>query len=518
MIWRSISGAIALLLGITWLSENTVLQWGSLGIWFLLLGLPLIGFAQVQHWVVRENYRSARKLMTSLRWLHPWDGWWEYPSLLHALRMAQQGNLQEALDLLQHHQDLPGQGSKLAMVYLHRMTARWSEYLAWCDRHLSAGEKLQASAASLLYLRALGEVGQLEALVECSQRLLMTGGDRRDPFTRALIRLYLFAFCGYPEVAQVLLSEDLRQIHPNLQQFWLATAQWQRGQTIALETLSNLQEQVDMPLQNAITWRLAHPVDLPEQLPEARLSAESQAIVQKTLWAMEQESRYRMQPATQPRKAPITYGLMGINLTIFMLPLVTAFLLKGALSIWSDWMPPDLLLDALSMIFSYEWGVMLPREVLAGQFWRLLSSMFLHANFAHLFANLMSLFILGGIVEPLLGKVRFLLTYFGAGIGSMAIVAAISIWQRDLDQGVLGASGAIMGLLGALAAIYLNAWTRQGEKVAARQLRSVITIAVLQTLFDAMTPQVSMSGHLAGLFCGFVVTIILLLGQKRSVG
>jgi rhomboid protease GluP len=517
VIWRSLSGAIALLLGAAWWSENIALQWMGWVIWLVLIGLPLLGFARVQQFVLRENYRSAQRLMTSVRWLHPWDGWREYPQLLRGLDLAQQGNLEAAHSLLQQHQATAGNSGKLAVVSLHRITARWQDYLIWFDRQVSPQDKMQASAVSLLYFRALGEVGNLEQLVQLGQRFLQPGGDGRDPFTRGLVRLYIFAFWGYPAAVQSLFSDVLRNTRPDMQQFWLATAQWQRGEdAIARETFRALQDRADISLQNAIAWRLAHPVPHRSSIPETLHPNPSQGIVQQMLWEMDQELRYRIRPTTQPRKAPITSIFMAINFIIFVLPLLITFALQGAIAVRPDWMPSESLLEFLGATFSYEWGVMIPREVLAGQVWRLLSAMFLHANIAHIFANLASLFILGGIVEPLLGRWRYFITYLGSGVGSMILVAAISIWQRELDQGVLGASGAIMGLLGALAAIYLHAWTQRGEQVAARQLRSVIAIAIIQTIFDSVTPQVSMSGHLTGLLCGFVIAILLLLSTKQA--
>ncbi|HEX6863957.1 MAG TPA: rhomboid family intramembrane serine protease, partial [Thermoanaerobaculia bacterium] len=88
--------------------------------------------------------------------------------------------------------------------------------------------------------------------------------------------------------------------------------------------------------------------------------------------------------------------------------------------------------------------------VLAGQSWRLLTSMFLHGGFLHLALNAWGIYQLGSLFESWLGSTRMLLTYFVSGIaGSLASIA----WTQMPS---VGASGALFGLLGALIAFLLR--------------------------------------------------------------
>ena len=95
-----------------------------------------------------------------------------------------------------------------------------------------------------------------------------------------------------------------------------------------------------------------------------------------------------------------------------------------------------------------------PRLFLSGKtLWTLLTSMFMHGSFFHLFANMFSLFFIGGFLEKIIGKVRFLKVYFLAGlVGGLFYVAGAWLFG-GLDVPAVGASGAIFGLLGVLAVL-----------------------------------------------------------------
>lgn len=95
-----------------------------------------------------------------------------------------------------------------------------------------------------------------------------------------------------------------------------------------------------------------------------------------------------------------------------------------------------------------------PGLILQGKsLWTFLTSMFMHASFFHIFANMFSLFFIGGFLEKIIGKNRFFWVYFASGIlGGIFFVLAGLIFG-DLNTPAVGASGAIFGLLGVLAVL-----------------------------------------------------------------
>lgn len=94
-----------------------------------------------------------------------------------------------------------------------------------------------------------------------------------------------------------------------------------------------------------------------------------------------------------------------------------------------------------------------PALILSGEkLWTLLTSMFLHAGFFHLFANMFSLFFIGNFLEKIIGKKRFISIYLISGlIGGISFVLSGTIFNSNIPG--IGASGAIFGILGVLAVL-----------------------------------------------------------------
>ncbi len=90
----------------------------------------------------------------------------------------------------------------------------------------------------------------------------------------------------------------------------------------------------------------------------------------------------------------------------------------------------------------------------------------------------------------------------------MAMVMAFSSPE---NRGMLtvGASGSIMGLVGATAALMLRGWLREKALTARRRLVAILLIIAMQTVFDSVVPQVSMTAHLSGALVGFIATLAI---------
>jgi rhomboid protease GluP len=143
-----------------------------------------------------------------------------------------------------------------------------------------------------------------------------------------------------------------------------------------------------------------------------------------------------------------------------------------------------------------------PAVLQQGQWWRLVTSMFLHGGFLHLFFNGWALVQLGGLFERWIGSGRLVFTYFATGIcGSLASV----LFTNNVS---VGASGAIFGLLGALIAFLLRRRNRlaAGGKSILSQL---VFWAGLNLILGASMPMIDNFAHIGGLVAGFVVGLLL---------
>jgi rhomboid protease GluP len=127
--------------------------------------------------------------------------------------------------------------------------------------------------------------------------------------------------------------------------------------------------------------------------------------------------------------------------------------------------------------------------------------------------NMVALAFIGPFLEFALGSRRYLAVYLLTGVGSMMLVMAFQ--KSGLHQLTVGASGAIMGLIGATGGVMLRHWLRERGTVARRKLTSILLIVLSQTMLDAVIPEISMTAHLSGALLGFTV---ILCFPERSVG
>ncbi len=149
-------------------------------------------------------------------------------------------------------------------------------------------------------------------------------------------------------------------------------------------------------------------------------------------------------------------------------------------------------------------------NLLNGRFYTLLTAMFLHANFWHLFGNLLFLWVFGENLEARLGSWRFLLFYLMCGMGAFLIYALFSNSQLV----VIGASGAISGILGGYLVLFpkneirsiiplVFFWT-----LASLPAAVFIIIWFLYQFFSLQFENVDMVAYSAHL-CGFILGLLL---------
>jgi len=99
-----------------------------------------------------------------------------------------------------------------------------------------------------------------------------------------------------------------------------------------------------------------------------------------------------------------------------------------------------------------------PSNIVVGKYlWTFLTSMFMHGGFFHLFANMLSLFFIGSLVEKILGRKRYLYFYLISGLfASLFFVLTSLIFTADFNQYAVGASGALFGVVGLLVLLTPN--------------------------------------------------------------
>ena len=165
----------------------------------------------------------------------------------------------------------------------------------------------------------------------------------------------------------------------------------------------------------------------------------------------------------------------------------------------------------------YRAGALYAPLLLKGQgYYRLLTSIFLHADLSHLFNNMIVQFAGGEIVEKNLGHVRYGILYIVCGIGGNLVSVASDYFKGQYGYSV-GASGAVFGVIGALLFMILReAMNRKGAAQGASQARmkSLVIRAGLMTVYLLYSgwsnPVINQAAHVGGMVIGFVLTTVLL--------
>ena len=368
-----------------------------------------------------------------------------------------------------------------AIISLYRITNQWPEFLAWYAQHRQIVERYPQFLG--FALRALGETGDIRGLVELYDRCRQRMGKHLPAAARDQCRLMLFAFCGRRAAVERLFAGSLAVLPESAQAFWLATADWAAGSgEAARRQLEALLSGAELSLRQAVERRLSQ-LSTPPPPP----TGAAQHIVAEAERETDHEEKFAAPRTLFSRRARATQVLIALNVLMFFLEAAPGGSENGEVL--------------------YRLGVLVPPAVYAGEWWRLAASTFLHFGALHLAMNMVALWILGPFVEFALGLRRFLLVYLVSGICGMATVLAVSFGASN--EITVGASGCIMGLIGATGALMLRGWVREGAAVAKRRLGAVLAIVAMQTVFDSLVPQVSMTAHLSGAFFGFVMTMLV---------
>lgn len=183
--------------------------------------------------------------------------------------------------------------------------------------------------------------------------------------------------------------------------------------------------------------------------------------------------------------------LLNLNILIFL-----AMLVSGV-----DAMSPDI----HSLL---QWGANYKPLTIKGQWWRLLSSCFIHIGLIHLLLNMYALLFIGLMLEPLLGKTRFIVTYLLTGI----IASSTSLWWHDVSVSA-GASGAIFGMYGVFLALLT---TPLVEKSTRRPLFISIAIYIVYNLASGLKEGVDNAAHIGGILSGILFGYLMLPGLRKK--
>jgi membrane associated rhomboid family serine protease len=175
-------------------------------------------------------------------------------------------------------------------------------------------------------------------------------------------------------------------------------------------------------------------------------------------------------------RADVTLALIAVNVVVFVL---TAASGAGVAS-------------GSGRSSAYDNFALIPVQVAHGEWWRLVSSMFLHYGIVHIAFNMWALYVIGTPLETMLGRLRFGALYFLSGIGG----GILSFGLGPPGQAAAGASGAIFGLFGAFFVILRRRNLESG---------GILGLIVINLVLSFTFANIDWRGHVGGLIVGAIV-------------
>lgn len=469
--------------------------WFGFAVWGPLVLGPALAVGAMNRHLAQGRFRAARRMADLAYRLHPSGEWREVPALLQAFELERDGREEEARRLLRTLADGATGTARHAFLHLMQLDGRWGDLLEWLERHSDRDVLLRDPDVAAMRVRALGELGAVEEMVDAYRALAEALGEQdASPQRLGATRVAVAALAGRVAVVRRLLRRPASPVPPEAGALWMATALQAAGRAEeARGILEQLLEASDPRVQRRAEQRLrrpAEPADPEELAPSMRAALDRLDVADRELADLGTIAR----PPPGP-PARVTRALIGATVVAFLLEI------------------PGGTTDPRNL---YELGALVaPVEELQGEWWRLATSIVLHYGAAHLLVNMGALWFFGRYLERIIGHVRYLLLYLACAPASMAATLLWATPAPGTRQLILGASGGVMALLGAILVVLGLRWHYGRSRPARKEAVVLLVILGVQAGYDLLVPEVSFLAHASGALLGIVVGGPLAYGPVR---
>jgi membrane associated rhomboid family serine protease len=502
---------VVLLLGITGIAVGAPLPLSIVG-WlclFAFIMVPSVVLSRISANMLVLDVDSSERNIRRLRWLVLGQRYQYWKDVTVAFALYVKGQGQEADAVLTKWEDQPGiPKSVKEQIKSFKLSGRivlwdWTGIIEQFEKIRGSGKVPRAVYISVS--RAYAELGRIHEAAACLIDAKVSE-SAANPQSLALSFLPFFSLAGaLVEVEKLLntLSRGRRSFPEYSRLYWRGRCLAVRGEIdeadLCFSRATQLIEQLPGK-QTIAAWkaRIDSHVQRMRQGKEAfaegvehegSRQAESDSDV-KNVWHAYENAVF-VQEIISPGKQ---------SKTVLAIVIVTTVILAVGrlLTIFGD----DTQLDFVKSVISD--GLLDPAKVLAGQYWRLVTYMFLHKDETHVFVNMVGLIWFGRIAQNIYGTMRFVFLFFVAGI-----VAGIVHCLLDPQTLAIGDSGAVMGVFGAVGIGIYKLREYLPASVRRTELSWLIGLAVGGTVIDRMMPQVASIIHLGGLLAGIIFGLLI---------
>ena len=472
-----------------------------------LVMVPPILRSLARRALLADRLRLARGLVDAREMLQPGMGARQESELISTILEVRSGQVEVAVGRLRERRDQLAEPAarrpldeRIVMTYLY--ARRWDEAVTWFEQNIQGPLMPLSPQLAVEMVRAYCERGELLKAAALVERLEGTP-SAHEPIWSLLIhraRLVFLAFAGRTTAVDAIVAPGgpLAAMPESARCYWTGMARLRAGDRSgarhSLQRSAALSGRDDRSREQAeaTLGRLDDPgVAGPHALPDDvnvladRLSrlAEARARGEADTGEVEASSRRRVSPAPRLngvgwREVPVTSAIVAANVLVA----VAMAAVTG---------------DTTDLGALVRFGANVKSATLAGEWWRLVSSSFLHVGLLHLAVNMYGLWVLGRLVEQFVGRSRMLVVYMAAAVSGSA---ASLLFGGPATSA--GASGAVFGLLGAAVAelvvhrkVYPRRWS--GSLIGI-----LVFLGVAQVAIGLMYPMIDQAAHLGGLAAG----------------
>jgi len=163
----------------------------------------------------------------------------------------------------------------------------------------------------------------------------------------------------------------------------------------------------------------------------------------------------------------------------------------------------------------YNYGELRYENVISGEYYRMITALFLHGSVTHLAGNMLMLFVMGNVVEKEMGHIKYFILYFGSGLLGAAASLYVQYLRFSSGQEVyasIGASGALFGIMGGFLWVLLR---NRGRASGMSFIR--VLLLIFYSLYRGLqSTNVDNAAHFGGLFAGFLIAVLIYRKRQQD--